>query len=367
MKFVIKSLLFVYLIFQMTTSLRKCFDQYQNIMLTIILLAFSVIGLIGLVIGNRFILIVFSASMTLILIASITIYAIGKTDQDTMRPKVPYYVNVPFDRDAGDKYSTESKDGESRQSTKSLVSKWLQQRNSQIQTNSQQDGSTSARAKKTGRYNQNRTRQALAQAQRSNLTRLRSSKKSLGNQLTVSPVILDDYSDEPQQNVLNVPLGGDLQSRSMASIRPLEEPAGSSVRPVDVTADVSLLAKPLKKTPVLAKQTIQDISGPNPTTGSGDNGDDQMVEDEQWVAYEQQLYERYLSIVSQSIDLVLLIILAGWMALLLDEDSDQCFGTAERRQRSQAAKEAPVYNYNGVRYSIRPDASESPGRLGALH
>ncbi|KAG9509756.1 Gamma-aminobutyric acid receptor subunit beta, partial [Fragariocoptes setiger] len=57
-------------------SLRKCFDQDQeNFMLVIIMIAFSLIGLIGLTIENRCILVVYSISVCLIMVASLIIYS----------------------------------------------------------------------------------------------------------------------------------------------------------------------------------------------------------------------------------------------------------------------------------------------------
>lgn len=347
MKFVIRSLLFVNLILQMTTSLRKCFDQDQNIMITIILLAFSVIGLIGLVIGNRFILIVFSASMTLILIASITIYAIGKTDQDSMKPKVPYYTTIPLE--PADDNAKRGDNDENR--LKSLVGKWF---NRDIQSSSRN---------KKGRNN--RTRSGSSSPQRINNSRQRMiAKKSSQNTslpLTISPVILDDYTDESSGLVhVQVPLEPQSpDSRSLATAKDqLIDPSGTG-------SSKQLDGNKNERDNKLVNKLLSEQQRAEMTPDSDPLGESPKVESEQWVAYERYLYERYLNIISQSIDLVLLTILAAWMALLLDEDSDQCFGTksSTHKDRSHSVKEAPVYNYNGVRYSIRPDVGDSPARV----
>lgn len=353
MKFVIKSLLFVNLILQMTSSLRKCFDHDQNIMLTIIVLAFSVIGLIGLVIGNRFILIIFSASTMLILIASITIYAIGTTEQDSMRPKVPYFTTLSLvDHEPGSQSRRQGQDSK----LKSLVGRWL---------NKNQDQRGQERNRKSNSSN-NKTLRGSSPSQRPRVDGSRSSKstskKSPPNEQilpsTVSPALLDDYSDDAGSiQHLQVPLG-ELHSNARAYLATTKGPLDSKRTSVGGQQQESEL-----KSRKLLEQRLDDPAEPDP-------GAFAQVESEQWVAYERYLYERYLDMVSQSIDLFLHSILAAWMALLLDEDSDQCFGSkssspgAKRSRRaSQGGKEAPVYNYNGVRYSIRPDVGESPTRV----
>lgn len=342
MKFVIRSLLFVNLILQLTNSLRKCFDNDQNIMITIILLAFSLIGLIGLVIGNRFILIIFSASMTLILIASITIYAIGKTEPDSMKPKVPYYTN-PSDQDS------DSKRPGDPNKLKSLVGKWL---------NRNQD------TKRNKKSRTNRTRSDLVQQQKQ---RIVSKKYPTNSRLPlVAPAILDDYTDEstslsqfqliqPPTNTRSMPVGGiTIDDTRNTSALGLKKPSS-----IQVDGVYSGGADKLDR---LSEHPNQDHA-----SSDHDSDDVGQVENEQWINYERYLYERYLNIVSQSIDLIMHSILAAWMALLLDEDADQCFGSKSSRRnsrhRSRPSREAPVYNYNGVRYSIRPDVNDSPTRI----
>lgn len=75
--------------------------------------------------------------------------------------------------------------------------------------------------------------------------------------------------------------------------------------------------------PLLAGSSGDPASAAEADANSADFG---QVESEQWVAYERHQYQRYLNMVSLAIDLVMHTILAAWMALLLDEDSDQCFG-----------------------------------------
>lgn len=359
MKFVIKSLLFVHLLLQMTNALRKCFEHDQNIMITIILLAFSVIGLLGLFIGNRFILIIFSASMTLILIASITIYAISRTDQDSMRPKVPYYTNVPIDQ-LDDAVSKRLGMPESENRLKSIVGKWFNKQ--------QRDGSTTTTK---NRSRLNRTRLQSNQAQRGENNKLRQiTKKSPILAATpmhmLNPELLDDLSDDPTNPIRPTDAATDSHDDGIDSRSFLKQISGGSrdriytpiVNEDSIDADRNKQSKS-----EMSSHTIDQSKD-----REHDRVDFTQVESDQWVAYERYLYEKYLHIVSQSIDLVLLTILSAWMALLLDDDSDHCFNSKNNSRRKVgqttiSAKEAPVYNYNGVRYSIKSDLPESPTRV----
>lgn len=338
MKFVIKSLLFVNLILQMTSSLRKCFDHEQNLMLTIVLLAFSLIGIIGLTIGNRFILIIFAACMTLILIASITIYAIARSEVDANQPKVPYFTTIQEHNAPDKRANTET----SR--LKSLVNKLLNRNEKETNKN-----------KNKWRKSRNRTSTVNP-----NLSQRAMSKKLLINSSipVLSPTVLDDYSDEPQSIV-------HLQ------IIPAELPVARSSS--SSSQDITTNTKPRNQDIAELKTSI-DLDGGNQINAQDTEKDQNREPDEsnrvqsdQWIVYERHLYERYLNIVSQSIDLVFHIILASWMALLLDEDADQCFGTKSTSHRSSQpvhhSKDPPQYNYNGVRYSIRPDTNDSPARV----
>lgn len=320
----IKSLLFVNLILQMTSSLRKCFDQDQNLMITIILIAFSLIGLIGLIIGNRFILIIFAACMTLILIASITIYAIGNTEQDPMQPKVPYYTNGPVDSATGGNEAP-SKDRridslKGLTKLKSLVGRVL----------SRVPGKSKANPNRTST---NATlRSSINKRPPTTIAQLQSTKFMAG--------FVED-TDESSHDALEPTL-------------PVAR-SGLEEKPESVGASGPEL--PQIKVPI-----EEELDPSDPT----------LARSSQWIAYERHLYERYLNMVSQSVDLVLQTILASWMALLLDEDSDHCFGTRSSERRISSGtpsnqgqvKEDPVYNYNGVRYSIRPDLeADSPNRV----
>lgn len=363
MKFVIKSLLFVSLLLQLTSSLRKCFDQEQNLMLTIILLAFSLIGLIGLTIGNRFILITFAACTTLILIASITIYAINRSEKDALKPKIPYYISS---QEADERRNAANAD---QSKLKSLVNKFLnrnQRPSDQASTGPRLPGAKGRARGQGAAANRSRygSQQQIADAPKTRSVsgvannyhnKLLTSNNSSSIVMLVAP--LDDYTDEPA----SIALGSlnDLQTGSRSTVAAASK--SGAIPPIEMLRG--------KQASVGAEQQ-QD--------SSQDDGD--LVPSEQWIAYERHLYEKYLNIVSQSIDLIMQTILASWMALLLDEDSDQCFGgssstrsaygantSAGRRHSSGAhdrgstSSKAPVYNYNGVRYSIRPDTgSESP-------
>lgn len=353
MKYVLKTLLFINLVLQMTSALRKCFDQDQNLMLTIILLAFSIIGIIGLIIGNRFILIIFAACMALIFIASIVIYAYGRSESDSLQPKVPYYINSPMDStNSGDKGSSDS----GHNKLKSLVNKWLN-RNQQPE----------AGKGNKGNRKQNKTRLGFNPNQR-NSRRSMNRKLSINSSSSVpilpliSPSMLDDYPDESAPNFVNLQL------------LPTNLPIARSSLPAVVDGRTSGILKTLDGSIDMVNEV--NISGQQPsgklfekkTLDDIDEEDVNQVQNEQWIVYERYIYEKYLDMVSQSIDLILHTILASWMALLLDEDSDQCFGTKSSKHKTargpgHPAPEAPTYNYNGVRYSIRPDMNDSPARV----
>lgn len=354
MKYVLKTLLFINLLLQMTGALRKCFDQDQNLMLTIILLAFSIIGIIGLIIGNRFILIIFAACMALIFIASIVIYAYGRSESDSLQPKVPYYINAPTDSQTSSKRGDKGTQGDSNR-LKSLVNKLLN-RNQQPET---------SKGKKGDRRH-NRTRPGLDPNQRSsrrsmNRKLLINSSSSLPVLPLISPTMLDDYSDDSGTNFVNLQLlpAGLPVGRSSLPVAP-DSKTGEVLKNLDGTIDI------VKDVNVSGHQPNGKLFETKPTEDTDE--DVSQVQSEQWVVYERYLYERYLDMVSQSIDLILHTILASWMALLLDEDSDQCFGTKSSKHKTtrgpgHSAAAPPTYNYNGVRYSIRPDMNDSPARV----
>lgn len=303
-------------------------------MLTIILLAFSMIGLIGLVIGNRFILIIFSASMTLILIASITIYAIGKTENDPLKPKVPYYLSLPYEStSSGD---TKKLSDPATRSGTSSTSRWPS-----VPSES-----------KPRRTKMNRTRFGMESRPAGSRTLV---KKSPANKL-VEP--LEDYVDESQELMKNFNL---LSARLLVNARSLGPAKDRNNKQNLTTADIIGDESDKDLSRILKKPVIQRDKDTEP-----DSDDSSKVENEQWVNYERYLYEKYLNIISLSIDLIMHTILSGWMALLLDEDSDQCFGSktsGKSRKKDPRDKEAPVYNYKGVRYSIRPEPQESATRI----
>lgn len=322
----------------MTSSLRKCFDHNQNIMLTIILLAFSMIGLVGLIIGNRFILIIFSASMTLILIASITIYAIGRTEQDSRKPKVPYYLNLPAESSSNENKRPAE---QATRSNPATGNKWLAGHQTDL---------------KARKLKFNRTR--IAHDPRTLGSRTLSKKSLYSNQVHQLQDSVEDYADESESLIKNFNLQSArllINARSLAAFK--DKTNKSNLPAIEVTTDELEKDSP-KVAKKLAPQRDKDLDL--------DSDDTPKVENEQWVTYERYLYEKYLNILSLSIDLVLQSILAAWMALLLDEDSDQCFGSKssqKNRKKAHKAKEPPVYNYKGVRYSIRPETQESSTRI----
>lgn len=296
------------------------------------------IGLVGLVIGNRFILIIFSASMTLILIASITIYAIGRTENDSMKPKVPYYLSLPIENiSSGD--SRKVGDQVTRPGA-GPINKW---------PNVQSPDSKSRRPKT------NRTRLGLE-------TRLRGSRTLIKKSLPVDTNRLqeqfEDYTDESEALMKNFNLLSAKLLVNARSLGPVKDKnnklnlSASDIPADDTDRDLSRILK---------KPVIQRDKDVEP-----DSDDSSKVENEQWISYERYLYEKYLNIISLSIDLIMHTILSAWMALLLDEDSDQCFGSkasTKSRKKALRDKDTPVYNYKGVRYSIRPEPQESTTRI----
>lgn len=319
-------------------------------MLTIILLAFSLIGIIGLTVGNRFILIIFAACMTLILIASITIYAIERTEQDASKPKVPYYTSLPA---AQSDLTAAHADRGTRM--RSFVSKLLN-RNQQTPTPTT-DSITGRNSKRQRKYPSSRLDPEIVNGTRGSS---RNQLRRLPSQSVPAPQAVDDYSDE-SNGLVHMLLSSPPETLPFARSGLVVDDKQKLVAEATATA-TKLAEQPTRKSQQeeYKDQDLMDESN--------------MVESQQWIAYERRLYERYLDIVSQSIDLVLLSILASWMALLLDEESDQCFGNARgssKQARSGGAgraskHEAPIYNYNGVRYSIKPDetaADSTPSRV----
>jgi hypothetical protein len=370
MKFVIRSLLFVNLLLQMTNSLRQCFNHDQNIMITIILLAFSVIGLIGLVIGNRFILIIFSASMTLILIASITIYAIGRTDEDTLKPKVPYYTTRQAYQETIEKrLRSSTNDDRKDHRFRSLIDRWLTTNNSK---NSKEEPMRNKNRQRSNSKLRNNTVSVPAVTQyRSDPAKSVVGKKvasfvrqpNIQTTTRLSALTFDELSDESTPD-LNTGEPSSLDARIPTTAAANQQQSNT---PNLLTKDTG---QKLTLSPIGKRLQSPIDNEPDQDSDEDDllNSDDK-VESEQWVAYERYLYEQYLNIVSQSIDLVMHTILAAWMALLLDEDSDQCFGPRTQPSSSMvgigrtSSKAPPVYNYNGVRYSIRPDVDDSFARV----
>lgn len=259
----------------------------------------------------------------------ITIYAIGRTEQDSMQPKVPYYTNVPNVNQAS---LSEKRGSGDTSKLKSFVNRLLNR--DQM---------------KKGR--KNRTRISLNASQHN---ARRSMAKKIHTNSTVpviSPAVFDDYSDEPP-SIIHLQL----------------IPAITAAARSPITQDI-LTTKTNELKSTIQYDNDSKINNQESKLAEKDqdqeSDDSNRVQSEQWIAYERHLYEKYLDIVSQSIDLILHTILASWMALLLDEDSDQCFGTKNTSSRKpfRQTKEAPVYNYNGAKYSIRPDIDESPTRV----
>lgn len=355
MKFVIKSLLFVNLLLQMTGALRKCFNQDQNLMLTIILLAFSLIGIIGLTVGNRFILIIFAACMTLILIASITIYAIGRTEPDASKPKVPYYSNSPLHAADGSSSADQSRTNR----MKSFVNKLLN-RNQQPNDN----------AAKPKRLRNNKPRPQTQSGDQDSPGVTRRTATARRPSLPLASQTIDDYSDEPNGGgVVHLLLSPQDTDLPVARSGLDESTAGGQLPIAQLDSTGKLSRDRTQQQQEVAPASV--VGAASQAVGDESN----MIQSQQWVVYERRLYERYLEIVSQSIDLIMLTILASWMALLLDEESDQCFGSGGTGSRGARGKvhagsadgkqEAPIYNYNGVRYSIKPgdEAADSPSRV----
>lgn len=359
MRFVIKSLLFVNLILLMTSSLRKCFDQDQNIMLTIIILAFSLIGLMGLIIGNRFILIIFSACMTLILIASITIYAINRSEPDTMQPKSPHFIHSPIDL-------TQALDSRRPKSTqnklKTLVSKLINRNEKQLEPASKMKRIRGGQRLANG-TNQDSTDLKWA------TSRSLSGRKSSPPIDSLAPLLRqvqsDDYSDEI--TIIPMPVPPLIAGRTGSSSSKISQSMNAVMSDQVVRENLPMKGSIEGSRLIAAKDGVIDSRQQQQQSAPDlePQDDFDQVASEQWIMYEKYVYARYLNIVSQSIDLILHSILAAWMALLLDEDSDQCFGnkSTTKSRPTRIAKEPPVYNYNGVRYSIRPDPIDSPSRV----
>lgn len=307
-------------------------------MLTIIVLAFSLIGIVGLSIENRFVLIIFAACMTLILIASITIYAIGRTEEDSMKPKVPYYTtaSVNVNSDPSDQLARS-------------VGRQTPRVN---QLGKKQE--TSIKSKQKGSKANSKLGSSTATGNRQlGLANLTSRVAMLIN---AEP--LEESSDDLTTVALPI-------SRTLESVVALSQAPGvkSDKRLANLRAAESQRRE-------LEDQIMEQQDSPD------------RVQNDQWVAYERYIYERYLNILSQSIDLIMHTILASWLALLIDEDSDQCFSvsgnnnkpaeshrsakhsSSHSSSRKSAKNSETIYNYNGVRYSIRPDtANESPTRV----
>lgn len=325
MKYVVQTLLFVNLLLQVTNSLRKCFNQDQNVMITIIVLAFTLIGIIGLTVGNRLVLLIFAACMTLILIASITIYAIGVTKRDAIKPRVPYYTTSP------PAYNSNQP---------------------QVEPNIRQVGRIASPTKKQHETSRSKSRAHKGTKDHSNKTHINVSNSQ--HSMIVNPSSLEEFSDEPTNS-----------KGSLVKILGVEKPLMINRQDKTIRSDVATT----KLDPEDSSMEQQDSPD--------------RVQSDQWIIYERLIYERYLEILSQSIDLIMHTILASWLALLLDDTSDQCFGFGfgaspvakngdpihlrHSSSKAGARDSQAIYSYNGVRYSIRPDTADnyddSPARI----
>lgn len=386
MKFIVKTLLYINLLIQMASSLRNCFNQDQNIMLTVILLASSVIGIIGLTIGNRAILVIFAACTTLILIASITIYAINQIEEDPMKPRIPYYTTT----------------------TVNLDNQVLSAIPSSEQKRPRVVGSTN----KTRYGNQRRKLQINPTTTTTSPTTIVLGKFEISDVLIPTEHALNAAIIHRQEGAALAPTAAKLVSSKSylpaGNIFPAsastDDKTSYSSRIGEVLAksdrkqnirDMSQLGKQTKLSQITNKSsnilTNDKLTPLDQLTSNGMSQADldanldlqdspNRVPNEMWIAYERHLYEKYLAILSRSIDLVLQTIMASWMALLLDDESDQCFGSGKMGSNRLADSSQPstsqhrsnkhntrhnkhphqqqtVYNYNGVRYSIKPDTA----------
>lgn len=374
MKFVVSSLLFVYLILQIVASLRRCFDSNENLILTIIVILFSTLGLIGLTIKNRFLLLVYAVSATLILIATIIIYsidisttsasfaedlneaAIESLQQERMKEHSSRKAHNLYHRYNERKFRNKSSSNSNDAKLNLLLNKLMRQRqqrtmDAQLVENLSGEQQSQQHQQATRQYVPSRIKSGLAE-HLSNKQRAGSKTKSKqANQtvVTLATLPLDDYSD---------PLG------SMQAI---------------VVAPVETAEQLLKNANVRITTELPFSQNNNNNASSVDSA----LEDEEFElslkiarqrnAHRDRIeFERYQNVVSKAIDLVLHSLLAFWIALLIEDDANWCFGSSsqsrkgKQRRRGSSAfysnsrvmandRKPSEYNYNGVRYSIRPD------------
>lgn len=294
-------------------------------MIVIILIAFCLIGLIGITIENRCILVVYAISMCLIMLASIIIYAVGTTNQSGHQPKMPYYEKI-----------TPSKQVQSTDILSSLRSVKSVRNLNQAKNRLNQS--------RIGMGINNNNRNDRDIVKRKIISKTRSSEKDYEYDAS-----LDVVTKKNNNSKINLDMLSDYEYVHPDDIKNDPSSSDKSSEPTTTTS-TTMATDTMRKTNAILPIKDSDIDDEDDL----DDDDNRRV-NPAWVAYENRLYEKYLDIISQSIDLILHSITAFWLALLLDEDSDRCFsGQSSTSNIPGFGKEpAPVYNYNGVRYSIK--------------
>lgn len=438
MKFVIKSLLLVNIVLQFTATLRNCFDFSSsssssslssssvsvsvsslssssasgNLMLTIVLLAFTVIGFVGLVLENRFVLLVYAVGLCLILIASLIISSISTSTPHRYSSK-QQLTNPPIGankRPAGNR--------------KLPLAAWRKSQASQRPSQATVDT--------TNDDDSSQVLSSPVQSSRRHLATDGPQAKSRGLQLQRSNGDGDGDGNESQRMRL-ANLRHDTSDADTGDVIRSAQVIASPV-PVDAVAfnaDDSEIAgrqaNKLRRTKPLAINLTSNINSDSnsnntnnqidmATVGALDdkisvNPSDALLADEYDaidqaagkqtksrattasasiskignVRHKLRAERNIKSLVSQCIDIVMHLILAVWLALLIDSDassSDDCLCTSGRNKklrnttasqiddsdseadhRRQSTNLAPnssasmrrksSYNYNGKRYSIR--------------
>lgn len=426
MKFAISSLLLVNLLIQITSSLKRCFDSSENLLLTIIVIALSASGLIGLTIKNRFMLLVFAISSCLILIATTIIYSVlsnsitsvpikQQTNQldtipDSISSSYHHSVNSNFrhwqpsespprkghrkqfpNKDSRNKTTISSNTTtSSRDKLRALLEK-VNASPIDKQTPTNHKSVNNKTSRKLNKYNSNTSN-----------TNFDSSPESIIDSTALSPSMLISANNEVDDNLdYHQPTASAHRHLIEALSSPSFAISSGNNHKQSLAAATANTGKVKVKSFNTNQQRNNDrkaISNYNndENVDGNENDSDEHEDDiididnvssrkkQQLLASKEnnkkRAFARYQSVVSQSIDLVIIAILAFWMALLIDEDSDWCFGSGEansaaRRRRplvSEPSNESDAnvagsgrkpskvpevleYNYNGVRYSIRPD------------
>lgn len=341
MKFIIKSLLFVCLLLQATSSLRRCFEADQNIILTILFLSSALIGLVGLTMQNRWLLVLFAASMSLMLVASITVYALGNgniplTNQlfANIRPPTVHSTTTKTTRLTDPHHAI----------SKSKQAKLTNQTSEEPVTSS-----VSGRQQKIAQLSEN--------------FKLNQGVDLFGRSLLQLEGIWDQLSEETASEIV-IPSQDD-----------------KNIIQLDITN------KLIRKDAGQAKQ-MRTLLQTNPTATTPDQqgiyNNDQITQDD---AEEQENlslertrnkirmqldFDQYQKVLSICIELAMQGVLALWMAALIEPshkslcaafyissnaNRSASYHTEAHRKKRTRNKNQAVYNYNGIRYSIRPNTS----------